>query len=162
MIVAGTVTSAPVGSAAVTTTGPVDENPPNGFTVVGNNGKWLASPSGSAAYVNLGTLSAVAGTVILDWTLGGYYWVTTGATSVTFTFTNAAGVFTPSVGQILRLRLVGGGATVTWPAGTFNILGAGAAVVTTFVAPGSAVTYYEFICTNNGSSPTFDVITITS
>ena len=117
MIVSGTITSAPVGNPAVTTSGPVDENPPNGFGVVGQNGKWLATPGPNVAITALGTLG-VGATATIDWTLAGYYTMTLAASSTNvLTFTNSAGVFTPSLGQVLRLRITGGGACADIPHG---------------------------------------------
>ena len=163
MIVSGTITSAPVGNPAVTTSGPVDENPPNGFGVVGQNGKWLATPGPNVAITALGTLG-VGATATIDWTLAGYYTMTLAASSTNvLTFTNSAGVFTPSLGQVLRLRITGGGAALTFPTGTFSFVAPSVALTTTAPTMTGTTTWdFTVICTNAGSAPTFDVSYIVS
>jgi hypothetical protein len=124
-----------------------------GWGVVGSNtGEWVPAPGPNFAIGALGTLVAGAARVI-DWTTAGYFTMTlpsTGTNALSFTSTGApggeaAGVVTPSVGQVIRLRITGGGGgTVSWPSGaTITWLSGGSAPTLT----GSLVTVIELVCT---------------
>jgi len=112
MIISGTVTSAPVGGQTVQD--PADQCAPQGFGVVANGMRWMATPSPNFVVVALGTLTTAA---VLDWTQGGLFTVTcTGSDALAISFTNAAGVLTPSIGQTIRVANTGAsGASATWP-----------------------------------------------
>jgi hypothetical protein len=161
MIVSGTVTSAPVQGVSVQD--PADTSPPTGAGVAGFNGKWVLSTSETFVLSNLGTLAT--GTTILDWTQAGYFTFTAYGGSFTLSFTNAAGVFTPSLGQIIKIRITGAGsAAATWPS-TITWVGVLASTGgTSASAPvlTANVTDVTLICTATGSAPTFDGTYITS
>jgi hypothetical protein len=163
-ILGGVVTSAPVQGVSVS--GPADENPPTGAGIMGLNGKWVIDPGESFVIQAFGTLGISAG-VNLDWTQAGYFSFTlaaSGTTAITFGTGSATGVNSPTAGQFIKVRLIGGGGgNVTWPA-TINWLGLTAAPVVAVVAPivtGSVPIDISLVCTLGGSAPTFDGTYIT-
>ena len=154
MIVSGTVPSPPV--QGVTVQDSVDVSPPTGFTVVGQNSRWTASPSPNFATVNAGVL---ASTYNLDWDLAGLTILTltasntltlTFATTATAALPSASQVSSPGQGQITRVEFTGAqGASITWPS-TITWL-SGQAPSYTNTNP----TLVELTCTGAGLSPTF-------
>src|SRR5271157_3098818 len=114
MILSGTVTSPSVGG--VTVQDPADQSAPAGFGVVANGMRWVATPSPNFAVSNLGTVTTAA---TLDWTVAGLFTLTLTTTdSCAVSFTNAAGVLTPSIGQTIRVAITdvtGTGTALTWP-----------------------------------------------
>ena len=149
MIVTGTVTSPPVQGATVPE--PVDNSPPNGFGVVGQNSKWVATPSPNFALVAAGTVTTALN---IDWTQAGLTTVTlTAATTcvVTFGLGGSTGALSAQLGQVIRVRFVGAStASITWPS-TVTWLGASAPTYTS-----TTPVVVELTCTGTGSAPTFD------
>ena len=115
MIVSGTVPSAPV--QGVTVQGPADVNPPNGAGVMAQNGKWVLNPGESFVLAALGTAVATAtASMIVDWTTAGCFAVTAYGGGWTITFNNAAGEFTPQLGQAILLNIThAASSAITWP-----------------------------------------------
>ena len=152
-IVSGTVTSAPVQGVSVQAA--ADENPPNAFGIVGKNGNWVLSPGPNAAISNLGTAVATAtASLVVDWTTASFFTCTAYGGGWTITFKNAAGIFTPTVGQIIFISCTAASSSVpVFPATITWITAA-----TPTAATNSQV--WMIICTNAGSSPTFIGFTI--
>ena len=150
MILSGTVTSPAV--QGVTVQDPADQSAPSGFGVVANGMRWVATPGPNFAIATPAT-PASSGTSIFDWTQASYFIWTPYGGSCTVSFTNAAGVLTPSLGQMILVHVPhAGSASVTWPSTITWLTGSGGA------AP--ALTAKDcviaFVCTATGSAPTFD------
>ncbi len=163
MILANTVASAPVQGVSVQAA--ADDNPILGYGVVGAGRNWVSTPGLANAAINaLGTLVANAA-VNFDWSAYGYFTVTlpnTGTNAATFATTATAALAAASqvnsfqLGQLIKLRITGGGGgTITFP-GTITWVAQGVAATTAPTWTGSLVTDVYLICTAVGSTPTFD------
>jgi hypothetical protein len=150
MIVSGTVPSAPV--QGVTVQGPADVNPPNGAGVMAQNGKWVLNPGESFVLAALGTAVATAtASMIVDWTTAGCFAVTAYGGGWTITFNNAAGQFTPQLGQAILLNIThAASSAITWPS-TITWFGPSSAAPTTTTNN----CLVALVCTGTGSAPTF-------
>src|SRR5271157_3272085 len=92
----------------------LDRDPLLGYSVVGTGNHWDGTPSPHHAIAALGTLGS--GTTILDWTQASYFTCTARGGAFTLSFTNASGVLTPKIGNIIRMRILhAGSAAATWP-----------------------------------------------
>lgn len=161
MILSNTVAAPSVqGVAAV---GPADEGgAPVGSSVISNGASWQSSTTPGYVIKALGTLAT--GTTILDWTQAGLFTFTAYGGAFTLSFTNAAGVFTPLVGQALEIYITGAGsAAATWPT-TITWVGSVAAGGGTTSAPVLSAnnTSITLVCLTGGASPTFLGTFITS
>ena len=83
----------------------------------GPNGKWVLNPGEAYQITPLGTAVATATSKLLvDWSLGGYFQVTAYGGGWTITFTNAAGVLTPMIGQKVLINITkASSSAITWP-----------------------------------------------
>lgn len=151
MIISGTVASPSV--QGVAGSGPVDMNPPNGAGIIGQGGKWVLNPGEAYMITPLGTAVATAtASLVVDWSAGGYFQVTAFGGGWTITFKNAAGVFTPMLGQKILINIThASSSAITWPA-TITWFTASAAAPTT--TTNDAIV--ALVCTGTGSAPTFD------
>ena len=142
----------PVGSAGVTTQGPIDENPPTGAGIMGLNGKWVLDPGVSLMVSALGTAVATAtASLVVDWTTAGYFTVTAYGGGWTITFNNAAGVLTPSIGQLIYINIThAASSAITWPSTITWISASSAAPTTT-----TNNCLVALLCTQTGSAPTY-------
>ena len=115
MIVSGTVAAPSVQGVAAS--GPADVSPSNGASIIGQNGKWVINPGEGYIVTPLGTAVATAtAKMLVDWSAGGYFQVTAYGGGWTITFTNAAGVLTPMVGQKVLINIThAGSSAITWP-----------------------------------------------
>jgi len=162
MILSNTVASAAV--QGVTVNAAADDNPVLGFSAVGNGRNWVTTPGLANAAINpLGTLTNGAA-VNFDWSAYGYFTLTlpsggtnaaTFATTATAALAAASQVNSFQLGQLIKLRITGGGGTITFP-GTITWVAQGVAATTAPTWTGSLVTDVYLICTAVGSAPTFD------
>ena len=167
MIISGTVASPAAGPALPSwvnaPAGPADENPPNGASAFGSNGKWVASTCPGYVISALGTLAA--GANIIDWTTAGLFTFTGNASAYSVTFINAAGVLTALPGQAIELFITGAAGTLTWTqASGITWCGSVAAGGGSTSAPVTTAntTSITLVCLTGGSSPTFLGTYITS
>ena len=133
----------------------VDVSPPTGFSVVGQNSRWTASPSPNFATVNAGVLAL---TYNLDWDLAGLTILTltasntltlTFATTATAALPSASQVSSPGQGQITRVEFTGAQAFDHMALDHHMALGTGPSYTNT------NPTLVELTCTGAGLSPTF-------
>ncbi|MGZ3353289.1 MAG: hypothetical protein ACXVB2_00275 [Isosphaeraceae bacterium] len=153
MILSNTVASSVVLNGATSTVNtPADESAPAGFMPSSNGKSWIALPGPASAISALGTAVATATrSLTVDWTTASFFTVTAFGGGWTITFTNAAGVLTPSVGQTIRIQVTGASSSaITFPS-TITWITASAAAPT--CATNSQV--IAIICTATGSSPTY-------
>ena len=162
-IVTGTVALAPVQGVSVPA--PADFTPPAGMSLSSNGRGWVLNAGESFVVAALGTVTNAAN---LDWTQGGYFSLTLTASTtcvITFGTGSATGPLSPSLGQLVKIRLTGAAsAAITWPS-TINWLGVLTSTGgTSHAAPTIAALTYDItlVCTNTGSAPTFDGTYITS
>ncbi len=160
MILSNTTTSAAVQGTTVPV--PADDNPILGFGVVGTGKNWVGTPGPNAAIQALGTLTTA---VNLDWTVASYFtWTSTTSSNETVTFglTGATSTASYSLGQIIKCRVTASGstqATITWPSTvSWNgiLTGTSGSSQSAPVLVASKFLDVTLICTNAGSSPTFD------
>jgi hypothetical protein len=165
MILANTVTSPSVGG--VTVSGPADISPGVGQGVVGNGRQWISTPG--LANATIVALGVVGSTANIDWSLGGYFSLTTTAsTNLTLTFGTTGALTTASydLGQHIRIRITAGGATVstvTWPATIAwvgNLTSTGGTSQSAPVLVANKLCDVVLTCTGIGTAPTFDGVFI--
>ena len=119
MILSNTVASSVVLNGATSTVStPADESAPAGFMPSANGKGWVALPGPAMAISALGTAVATAtSSLLVDWTTASFFTCTAFNSGWTITFTNAAGVLTPTVGQVIRIYIAHtGSSAITWPA----------------------------------------------
>ena len=153
MILSNTVSSSVVLNGAISTVNtPADESAPAGFMPSSNGKSWVALPGPASAIKALGTAVATAtSSLLVDWTVASFFTCTAYGGGWTITFTTAAGVYTPSVGQIIRIQVTGAGSSaITFPS-TITWITASAAAPTC----GTNSQVIAIICTATGSSPTY-------
>lgn len=112
----------------------------------------MPTPSQNYAVSALGTAVATAtAKMVVDWTTAGYFTVTAYGGGWTITFTTAAGVFTPVLGQEIYINIThASSSAITWPATVTWITASSAAPTTT-----TNNCLVCLLCTNAGSSPTY-------
>jgi hypothetical protein len=159
MIISNTVASAAAAQGAGTVNAPADDTPTLGFGVVGNGQQWVATPGPNYAISALGTAVATAtSSLLVDWRTASYFTCTAFTSGWTITFTDASSVFTPVLGQNIKIKIThASGSTPVWP------LTGGSPQITWLVGSGGAAPtttgkdcVVDLVCTGVGSSPTFD------
>ncbi len=175
MILANTVPSQAVGPSGSTFTAQsaADDNPVLGYGAVGNGRNWVSTPG--LANASISALGVLGATGNIDWSAAGYFsFTTTASTALTLTFATtataalaaASQVNSFSLGQMIRIRITGGGtaSTITWPStiawigmltGTSGSSQAAPVWVTTKLLD------ITLVCTGVGSAPTFDGVYMT-
>jgi hypothetical protein len=153
MILSNTVpTSVVLNGATSTVNGPADQLAPRGFMPASNGTDWVAIPGPAVATAALGTAVATAtSSLLVDWTTASFFTCTAYGGGWTLTFTNAAGVLTPSVGQLILINITHASSSApVWPA-TVTWITAGAA------APSATTNdmVVAILCTGTGSAPTY-------